>query len=114
MFLAGGIDRVHRHTVTERRPHLAMRLSLLTVIGLRWDAGCLHASCMTPQELIAFRARMGLDRKELARRLDISPSRLKDYELGQTRTNPARPAPIPKVVELACAYLMLTSGPSVA
>jgi transcriptional regulator with XRE-family HTH domain len=60
---------------------------------------------MTPQDLLAFRTRMGWSRDELARQLEISPSRLKDYELGQTRTTPPRPAPIPKVVELACRWL---------
>jgi transcriptional regulator with XRE-family HTH domain len=63
-------------------------------------------SCgMTPQELISFRARMGWDRAELARRLDISTSRLADYELGHTRGRKPRPASIPRVVELACAWL---------
>jgi transcriptional regulator with XRE-family HTH domain len=60
---------------------------------------------MTPPELIAFRARMGWDRTELARRLEISVSRLTDYELGHTRGDKQRTAPIPKVVELACAWL---------
>jgi transcriptional regulator with XRE-family HTH domain len=60
---------------------------------------------MRPQELTNYRARMGWDRKELARRLGISVSRLADYEAGHTRTRPPRPAPIPKVVELALAYL---------
>lgn len=59
---------------------------------------------MTPQELKDFRARMGWSRDELARRLEISPSRLMDYELGQTRTTPPRPAPIPKTVELALRW----------
>jgi transcriptional regulator with XRE-family HTH domain len=60
---------------------------------------------MTPQQLIAFRTRMGWDRTKLARRLEISVSRLTDYELGHTRGNQQRTAPIPKVVELACAWL---------
>jgi transcriptional regulator with XRE-family HTH domain len=60
---------------------------------------------MTPQDLIAFRARMGWGRAELARRLEISASRLADYELGHTRGNNPQPAPIPKLVELACAWL---------
>ena len=60
---------------------------------------------MTPQDMIALRARFGWSRDELARRLGISSSRLIDYEAGQTRTNPPRPAPIPKVVELACHWL---------
>jgi transcriptional regulator with XRE-family HTH domain len=60
---------------------------------------------MTPQELLALRTRLRLTRDELARQLDISPSRLADYEGGQTRTKPPRPAPIPRVVEFACRWL---------
>jgi transcriptional regulator with XRE-family HTH domain len=60
---------------------------------------------VTPQDLIAFRAHMGWDRAELARRLEISVSRLADYELGRTRGRNPRPAPIPRLVELACAWL---------
>jgi transcriptional regulator with XRE-family HTH domain len=60
---------------------------------------------MTPQDLIAFRARMGWDRAELARRLEISVSRLADYELGHTRGKNPQTAPIPRLVELACAWL---------
>jgi transcriptional regulator with XRE-family HTH domain len=60
---------------------------------------------MTPQDLIAFRARMGWNRVELARRLEISASRLADFELGQTRGKNPQPAPIPRLVELACAWL---------
>jgi transcriptional regulator with XRE-family HTH domain len=60
---------------------------------------------MTPQDLIAFRARKGWDRTELARRLEISTSRLADYELGHTRGKNPQTAPIPRVVELACAWL---------
>ena len=56
---------------------------------------------MTPQDLAAFRARLGWSRNELARRLGMSLSRLVDYETGKTRTKPPRPAPIPKAVELA-------------
>jgi transcriptional regulator with XRE-family HTH domain len=46
---------------------------------------------MTPQELKDFRARMGWTCEELARQLELSPSRLADYEFGQTRTQPPRP-----------------------
>ena len=60
---------------------------------------------MTPQEMIAFRARMGWDRTELARRLEISVSRLTDYELGRTRGKKQQKAPIPRLVELAGAWL---------
>jgi transcriptional regulator with XRE-family HTH domain len=60
---------------------------------------------MTPQEMIALRARMGWDRTELARRLEISISRLADYELGHTRGKKQQKAPIPRLVEVACAWL---------
>jgi transcriptional regulator with XRE-family HTH domain len=60
---------------------------------------------MTPQDLIAFRTRMGWGRAEFARRLEISASRLGDYELGHTRGNNPQPALIPRLVKLACAWL---------
>jgi transcriptional regulator with XRE-family HTH domain len=60
---------------------------------------------MTPQELTQFRTRMGWSQAELGRRLEMSPSRLADYETGFTRGRETRPATIPKVVELACAWL---------
>jgi hypothetical protein len=56
---------------------------------------------MTPQELTEFRSRMGWSQAEL----ELSPSRLADYETGFTRGQARRPAPIPKAVELACAWL---------
>jgi transcriptional regulator with XRE-family HTH domain len=65
---------------------------------------------MTPQDLITFRTREGWSRAELGRRLDVSASRIHDYELGTTRGAQPRPAPIPKVVELACHYLALTEA----
>ena len=46
--------------------------------SLAFGAGRLIYSNMTPQDLIAFRARMGWGRTELARRLEISTSRLAD------------------------------------
>ena len=68
-------------------------------------AGYAYIDCMTPQELTEFRARMGWSQAELGRRLKLSPSRLADYEAGFTRGQERRPATIPKVVELACAWL---------
>jgi transcriptional regulator with XRE-family HTH domain len=56
---------------------------------------------MTAAELVALRERLGWSKRETARRLDISVSRLADYEAGQTRGPQTRPAPIPRVVELA-------------
>lgn len=60
---------------------------------------------MTPRELTEFRIRMGWSQAELGRRLELSPSRLADYEAGFTRGQDRRPAPIPKVVEIACSWL---------
>jgi transcriptional regulator with XRE-family HTH domain len=65
---------------------------------------------MTPQELTEFRIRMGWSQAELGRRLELSPSRLADYEAGFTRGQGRRPAPVPKVVELACAWLAEHEG----
>jgi len=50
-------------------------------------------------------AGLGWSQSELARRLDISVSRLADYESGETRGPKRRPAPIPRVVEFALKYL---------
>jgi len=44
---------------------------------------------MTSQELIEFRTRMGWSQAELGRRLELSPSRLADYETGFTRARRA-------------------------
>lgn len=65
---------------------------------------------MRPHELTELRARMGWSLAELGRRLELSPSRLADYEAGITRGQERRPAPIPKVVELACAWLEAQEG----
>jgi len=48
---------------------------------------------------------MGWKRAELACRLEISVSPLADYEFGHTRGKNPQPAPIPRLVELACAWL---------
>jgi transcriptional regulator with XRE-family HTH domain len=60
---------------------------------------------MTAAELVALRERLGWSKRETARRLGISVSRLADYEAGHTRGPKTRPAPIPRVVELAIKYL---------
>ena len=67
---------------------------------------------MTAEELIALRTRLGWDRTKLARRLGISPSRLADFERGRSRGKQSRPAPIPKLVELACGWLSEHEGGS--
>lgn len=66
---------------------------------------------MTPAELQAFRQQRGWTRIELARRLEISVSRLKDYELGHTRTTPPRPAAIPRAIVDAVTQLAQTTRP---
>lgn len=66
---------------------------------------------MSPEDLAAFRARLGWSRNELARRLGMSLSRLAEYEAGQTRSKPRRPAPIPQHVELALRQLEETARP---
>jgi transcriptional regulator with XRE-family HTH domain len=66
---------------------------------------------MTPSELQDFRARMGWSQAELARQLGLSMSRIVDYELGATRGKARRPAPIPRVVELAIRYLGSEQAP---
>lgn len=60
---------------------------------------------MTAAELTALRKRLGWSKVEMARRLDISVSRLRDYEAGKTRGPQKRSAEIPRVVELAIKYL---------
>ena len=60
---------------------------------------------MTPREFIAFRNRLGRSLATVSRHIDITPSRLADYETGHTRGKDKKPAPIPGVVELACKWL---------
>jgi len=60
---------------------------------------------MMPGELIAFRRRMGWSQQTLADRLEISKSRIQDYERGWTRGEHPRRAPIPYVIALACESL---------
>ena len=59
---------------------------------------------MTNIELIEFRASLGISRNKFAKMLGMSPSRIKDYEIGSTRGR-GSPAPIPRVVELAIETL---------
>jgi transcriptional regulator with XRE-family HTH domain len=61
---------------------------------------------MTAEELLALRKRLGWSKAEMARRLDISVSRLTDYEVGHTRGPKERPAPIPRLFEYALKYLV--------
>jgi transcriptional regulator with XRE-family HTH domain len=60
---------------------------------------------MTPLEFIAFRKQLGWSLATLSRHIGITSSRLADYETGYTRGKDKKPAPIPRVVELACKWL---------
>jgi transcriptional regulator with XRE-family HTH domain len=62
---------------------------------------------MTPEEFLAYRRRFGWSLATLARKLDVTASRLADYETGHTRGKESRPAPIPRVVALALKWLEL-------
>jgi transcriptional regulator with XRE-family HTH domain len=75
-------------------------------------AAAIGFPAMSPDELIAFRNRRGWSRAELARQLDISPSRIADYEKGSTRGRNPAAAPIPKLVDLACRFLGGERAPS--
>jgi hypothetical protein len=96
--------RVYRdRNVTEFRQFLACDDRQTKDGHLATIAGRLDVFPMTPHDLVIFRMRMGWLHRKLAHKLEISASRLKDYELGQTRTTTPRPAPIPKVVEALSA-----------
>jgi len=60
---------------------------------------------MTSQEFVAFRRRLGWSLKTLGGHLGMHPSRLADFETGHSRGKVKKPAPIPRVVELACKWL---------
>lgn len=60
---------------------------------------------MTGADFLAWRKRLGFTRAAAAKALGISPSRIQDFEAGQTRGKPPVPAPIPKAIEMACAYI---------
>ena len=62
-------------------------------------------SIMTPQQFLAFRRRLGWSLKTLGGNLGMHPSRLADFESGHSRGKLKKPAPIPRVVELACRWL---------
>jgi hypothetical protein len=65
---------------------------------------------MAPQELMAFGARMGWSRAELSPRLEISASRLVDFELGHTPGKNPQPAPIPNLSSLPAPGLASRKG----
>lgn len=61
---------------------------------------------MTPQQLIAWRERLGLNQIAAAKAIGVSPSMLRLYEHGK-RYDDGRPVVIPKTVALACAAVAL-------
>jgi DNA-binding XRE family transcriptional regulator len=65
---------------------------------------------MQPYELKELRRRKGWSQTDLARRLDISKSRLQDFERGRTAGAQSKPAPIPVMMELACSWLATQAG----
>jgi transcriptional regulator with XRE-family HTH domain len=75
------------------------------------NGALIFVGMMSPDELKTFRRERRWTRNDLARRLGISASRIKDYELGRTRGAAARPAPIPKVIELALAEIERSTRP---
>lgn len=66
---------------------------------------------MTPQQLLEWRKRLGLDQKEAASALGLAYSTYRNYERGyrqdDTRGRRGTAAPIPKAVELACVSIAL-------
>jgi len=65
---------------------------------------------MQPYELKELRRRKGWSQTDLARHLDISKSRLQDFERGRTAGAQSKPAPIPVMMELACSWLATQAG----
>ncbi len=91
-----------QHVITGRRaqPAAGRRVSRGTN---RQAAGCSHH--MTPTDFRSWRNRLALSQRAAAEALGISPSTIERYELGHDwRGNPA---PIPKLVALACRALEL-------
>jgi transcriptional regulator with XRE-family HTH domain len=66
---------------------------------------------MTPQEFKAWRKSMGFTQVQAAAALDMSRVMIGLYECGHRRDGTRPAVTIPRVVELACAYL---SMPTVA
>lgn len=63
---------------------------------------------MTPAAFIAWRKRLGFTVAAAAEALGMSPSQINDYERGIKRGR-GTPAPIPRVVALACAWVEHTT-----
>lgn len=59
---------------------------------------------MTPQDLRAWQARMGISGREAARRLGVSPGTYQDLVTGTSRTT-KNPIALPPILGLACAAL---------
>lgn len=59
---------------------------------------------MTPIDLRAWQAALGISGREAARRLGVSPATYQDWVTGTSRTS-GRPVRISRVTALACAAL---------
>ena len=59
---------------------------------------------MTPADLRAWQAHMGISGREAARRLGVAPGTYQDWVTGTSRTT-GKPIQISRLVALACAAL---------
>ena len=64
---------------------------------------------MTPADLRAWQAHMGISGREAARRLGVAPGTYQDWVTGTSRT-PGKPIQISRLVALACAALAAGVG----
>lgn len=60
---------------------------------------------MTPEDLRAWQAQMGLTGREAARRLGVSPATYQDWVTGTSRTSGKPITKLPALLGLACAAL---------
>ena len=64
---------------------------------------------MTPDDLRAWQAHMGISVREAARRLGVAPATYQDWVTGTSRTS-GKPVRISRLVALACAALSAGLG----
>ena len=64
---------------------------------------------MTPADLRAWQAHMGISGREAARRLGVAPGTYQDWVTGTSRTT-GKPIQISRLVSLACAALAAGMG----
>ena len=60
---------------------------------------------MTPNDLRAWQASMGISGREAARRLGVSPATYQDWITGKSRTSGKPITKLPALLGLACAAL---------